>query len=334
MPDLGYRALVVDRGGSGASAEVRRLRADEFPANEVTVAVAYSDLNYKDALAVSGGGILREYPMVPGIDFAGEVIASESPEWKPGDLVIGTGWGIGERTWGGLSELARAKAEWLVPVPEGMTLQQAMAIGTAGLTAMLCMMALEDQGLSPESANGREVVVTGAGGGVGGVAVALLGRFGYNVTAVTGRLALEDYLKDLGATTVISRDQLPIGSKRPLESQRWAAGIDVVGGEVLAAVLRQVAYYGSVAICGLAGGSTLTTSLVPFILRGIKLVGVESVVCPVDRRRAAWRRLARELPPESLDRMTEVVSLADVPRLAAEILQGRSRGRIVVDVHQ
>jgi acrylyl-CoA reductase (NADPH) len=213
-----------------------------------------------------------------------------------------------------------------------MTMEQSMAIGTAGFTAMLCLMALEDQGLTPESANGREVVVTGAGGGVGGVAVALLGRLGYNVTAVTSRPGLADYLKDLGACQVMSRSDLPIGSTRPMESQRWAAGIDVVGGEVLAAVLRQVAYYGPVAICGLAGGSTLTTSVVPFILRGIKLVGVESPVASPERRRAAWRRLAREMPTDALARLSQVVPLADVPRLAEEVLRGESRGRIVVDL--
>ncbi|HEX5415333.1 MAG TPA: MDR family oxidoreductase [Chloroflexota bacterium] len=333
MQEPTYSALVVDKTPEGVTASVRQLSAAEIPPNEVTVAVAYSDLNYKDAMAVSGRpGILRQYPMVPGIDFAGTVVASESPHWKPGEQVIATGWGIGERTWGGLGQLARVKADWLVPLPEGMTLEQAMGIGTAGFTAMLCLMALEDQGLTPESANGREVVVTGAGGGVGGVAVVLLGRLGYNVTAVTGRPALADYLKELGACQVISRSDLPVNSARPLESQRWAAGVDVVGGEILAAVLRQVAYYGSVAMCGLAGAGTFTTSVLPFILRGVKLIGVESIDAPAERRRAAWRRLARELPPESLNRLTRVVSLAEVPRLAEEVLRGESRGRIVVDV--
>lgn len=333
MSEPTYRALIVDKTPEGVMAEVRRLRAEDVPPNEVTVAVAYSDLNYKDAMAIAGkGGILRDYPMVPGTDFAGTVVSSDSPHWKPGDQVIATGWGIGERTWGGMAELARAKADWLVPLPEGLTLEQSMALGTAGLTAMLCLIALEDQGLTPESANGREVVVTGAGGGVGGVAVALLGRLGYNVTAVTGRPELTDYLKDLGACQVISRNDLPIGSPRPLESQRWAAGIDVVGGEVLAAILRQVAYYGPVAICGLAGGSTLTTSVVPFILRGIKLVGVESPVAPPEHRRAAWRRLAREMPLGALTKLSQVVPLSEVPRLAEDVLRGESRGRIVVEI--
>lgn len=328
-----YRALVVDKDERGVVAQIRDLRAEDFPPNEVTVAVESSDLNYKDGLAVTGQGpILRAHPMVPGIDFAGRVVDSTSPDYRPGDPVVATGWGIGERTWGGFAQRARAKAEWLVPLPEGLSLRQSMAIGTAGLTAVLCLMALEEQGLTPASASGREVVVTGAAGGVGGIAVALLSAQGYTVTAVTGRADAHEYLREIGASEVIGRDALPLGSTRPLESQRWAAAIDTVGGDLLAAVLRQISYYGAVASCGNAGGTALSTTVLPFILRGIRLIGVESVLCPRERRRIAWQRLASGLPLDRLDRMTRIASLTDVPALAQAILRGQVRGRVVIDV--
>lgn len=329
-----YRALVVDRDERGVTAQIRELRADDFPPDEVTVEVTCSDLNYKDGLAITGQGpILRSHPMVPGIDYAGTVIESGSLEFRSGDRVIATGWGIGERTWGGFAQLARARAAWLVPLPEGLTLRQSMAIGTAGLTAMLCLMALEEQGLSPTSAGDREVLVTGAAGGVGSIAVALLGQHGYNVTAVTGRAETHDYLRDIGAKKIIGREDLPLDRARPLESQRWAGAIDAVGGDLLAAVLPRVAYYGTVACCGNAGGAALSTSVLPFILRGIRLVGVESVLCPRERRLIAWQRLARELPPDRLDRITQIIPLGEAPRLAQEILRGRVRGRVVIDVN-
>jgi acrylyl-CoA reductase (NADPH) len=301
----------------------------------VRVAVEHSSLNYKDGLAVTGKGrIIQSYPMVPGIDLAGTVVESASPRWRPGDRVVLTGWGIGERHWGGYAQQARIKGEWLVPLTEGMTSTQAMAIGTAGFTAMLCVMALEERGLNPERAGDREVVVTGAAGGVGSVAVAILGRLGYNVTAVSGRPEAREYLRELGARQVIGRGELPLGSRRPLESQRWVGGVDVVGGEMLAALLRQADYNASIACCGLAGGTDLSTTVFPFILRGVALLGVESVMVPFERRQVVWSRLARDLPRAALDRLTQIHPLAEVPRLAEEILAGKVRGRVVIDVNQ
>jgi acrylyl-CoA reductase (NADPH) len=301
----------------------------------VRVAVEHSSLNYKDGLAVTGKGrIIQSYPMVPGIDLAGTVVESASPRWRPGDRVVLTGWGIGERHWGGYAQQARIKGEWLVPLTEGMTSTQAMAIGTAGFTAMLCVMALEERGLNPERAGDREVVVTGAAGGVGSVAVAILGRLGYNVTAVSGRPEAREYLRELGARQVIGRGELPLGSRRPLESQRWVGGVDVVGGEMLAALLRQADYNASIACCGLAGGTDLSTTVFPFILRGVALLGVESVMVPFERRQVVWSRLARDLPRAALDRLTQIHPLAEVPRLAEEILAGKVCGRVVIDVNQ
>jgi acrylyl-CoA reductase (NADPH) len=267
--------------------------------------------------------------MVPGIDYAGTVVESRSPAWKPGDQVILTGWEVGEKHWGGFGQRARAKAEWLVPLPEGMTAKQAMGIGTAGFTAMLCVLALEEHGLTPGE---HPVVVTGAGGGVGSVAVALLARAGHHVAASTGRAALHGYLTGLGATEIVDRATLA-AKKRPLESEHWAGAVDTVGGDVLAGILPAVRFGGSVAACGVAGGPAVSTTVFPFILRGVNLLGINSVFVPQERRRAAWDRLARDLPADALDQMIQVVPLSDVPACGQEILKGNVRGRIVVDVN-
>jgi acrylyl-CoA reductase (NADPH) len=330
MLQRSFRALVLDQQDGAVVAAIQELRTDALPEGDVLVAIAYSSLNYKDGLAVTGQGrIVRSYPFVPGIDMAGTVVESQSPAFQPGDQVVLTGWGVGERHWGGYAQLARVRSDWLVPLPPGMDLKQAMGIGTAGFTAMLCVMALEERGLAP---GGREVVVTGASGGVGSVAVALLARLGYHVVASTGRAELHAYLKDLGAREVIGREALASPGK-PLESERWGGAVDTVGGDTLAGLLRAMAYGTSVAACGLAGGSALNTTVFPFILRGVSLLGIDSVMCPQERRRAAWARLARDLPRDVLDRIVQVAPLADVPALSRQILAGQVRGRIVIDVN-
>ncbi len=330
MSDETFRALVVDESGGSRRVEVRDVPVSDLPPGEVLVRVAYSTLNFKDGLAVTGKGkILRSTPMAPGIDFAGTVVESASPQFKPGDQVVLTGWGVGERHWGGYSQLNRVKADWLVPLPEGMSLRQAMAIGTAGFTAMLCVQALERHGVKP---GGREVLVTGAAGGVGSVAVALLARAGYQVVAATGRLQEEEYLKSLGAASVIDRAVLTAPG-RPLETERWAGAVDTVGGAVLGGIFRSVAYYGVVAACGNAGGAEFTTSVFPFILRGVQLIGVESVMVPPEQRREAWARIARDLPGDLIDRLTQVIPMTAVPEYSETITRGQVRGRIVVDVN-
>lgn len=331
-----FAALILAREGGKTRSTITQLRRDDLPPGEVLVAVEYSSLNYKDGLAITGKGPIvrpQDFPMVPGIDFAGTVEESASPDYRPGDKVVLTGWGVGERHWGGLAQRARVQAGWLVPLPAGLTTRQAMGIGTAGFTAMLCIMALEERGLAPGE-DQREIAVTGAGGGVGGVAVAVLSHLGHNVTAITGRAEIHDYLRDLGARRIVGRDTLPVGRARPLESERWGGAIDTVGGDMLAALLATMAHNATVACCGNAGGVELSTTVFPFILRGVALVGVESVRCAPPRRRAAWSRLARDLPPAALDRMTQTAALADVPALAEQITQGRVRGRIVVDVNR
>lgn len=326
-----FKALVVDQAGENR-ASLQQLRKDQLPAGDVLVRVAYSTVNYKDGLAVTGQGkILRSFPIVPGIDLSGTVEESSSPAFKPGDPVLVTGFGIGEQYWGGFSQYARVKSEWLVPLPAGLTLRQAMGIGTAGFTAMLSVMALEERGLRP---GGRAVVVTGAAGGVGSVAVAILARLGYHVVASTGRRELQEYLLSLGAREILDRSVLATPSNRPLESERWGGAVDTVGGETLASLLRTMARGASVAACGLAGGSALHTTVMPFILRGVALIGIDSTMCPQDRRLAAWDRLTRDLPLDALESMIEVVSLEDVPAISQEILKGRIRGRVVVDMSQ
>jgi len=327
----GFDALVLTQHADGTvQAAIQQLTPADLPAGDVLVQVSYSGLNYKDGLAVTNTGkIVRSFPMVPGIDFAGTVIESQSPTYAVGDAVVLTGWGVGERHWGGYAGMARVSADWLVPLPAGLTPKQAMGIGTAGFTAMLSVLALEEHGVTPDAG---EVVVTGAAGGVGSIAVALLAQLGYRVVASTGRTEQHAYLHELGAAECIGREVLAAPSKRPLESSRWAGAVDTVGGDTLAGVLRTMNAGGSVAACGLAGGSHLNTTVMPFILRGVNLLGIESVNCPLPRRRLAWERLVRDLPLAKLEAMIETARLADVPRLAAAIVAGQVRGRVVIEL--
>ncbi len=324
-----FRALVVDRTDDGQTVEMRRVGGDFLMDGDVDVAVSHSTVNYKDGLAITGRApIIRTFPLIPGIDFAGTVTASRGGDFATGDRVILTGWGVGESHHGGYAERARVKSGWLVPMPEGMTPGRAMAIGTAGFTAMLCVMALEEQGVLPQSG---EVLVTGATGGVGSVAVALLAGRGYRVVASTGKADEAGYLKELGAAEVIDREELA-GKPRPLAKARWAGAVDVAGSVTLANVLSQVKYGGTVAACGLAQGMDLPASVAPFILRGVKLVGVDSVMCPKERRLQAWKLLAEELDGEKLAAMTSHITLDDVPDAAGKIVRGEVRGRLVVDI--
>jgi acrylyl-CoA reductase (NADPH) len=296
---------------------------------DVTVAVEHSSVNYKDGLAVTGKApIIRKYPLVPGVDFAGTVVSSQHSAWKAGDKVILGGWGVGESHHGGYAEMARVKGDWLVELPKSFTTSDAMAIGVAGYTAMLCVMALEEQGVKPEQG---DVLVTGAAGGVGTVSIALLSKLGFSVAASTGRTEEEAFLKSLGATTVIDRREFN-GPVKPLAKSRWAGAIDSVGSVTLANILSQMKEDGTVAACGLAQGMDLPTSVAPFILRGVKLIGVNSVSTPLPRRRAAWSRLERDLDMAKLKALTTHVRLDDVPRIAADIVAGKVRGRVVVDV--
>lgn len=310
-------------------AELTEVDPSDLPPGSVTVDVEYSTLNYKDSLALTGTSpVVREFPMIPGIDFAGTVAVSEHPDHAPGDRVVLNGWGVGETRWGGFAEKARVPGEWLVPLPAEFTTRQAMAIGTAGYTAMLCVMALEDHGVAPDRG---EVLVTGASGGVGSVAVALLAELGFAVVASTGRLAEEGYLRDLGAATVIDRAELA-GQGRPLGKERWAGVVDTVGSHTLANACATTKYGGTVAACGLAGGPDLPATVMPFILRGVTLAGVDSVNCPLDRRLAAWGRMASDLNRSKLDAMSAEARLEDVFDLAAEQLAGRVRGRPIIQI--
>ena len=326
-----FKALVLHERDGKVEPRIEALDDSALPAGEVLVAVSHSTLNYKDGMILNGiGRLVRFYPHVPGVDFAGTVEASSSQDWKSGDQVVLTGWRVGESAWGGYAQKARVKAAQLVALPAGLSAQRAMAIGTAGFTAMLAVRALETHGLAPGDG---EVLVTGAAGGVGSVAIALLAKLGYAVAASTGRPALHDYLKGLGAATIVERAALAAEPKRPLDSERWAGAIDAVGGTTLATVLTQLKYGASVAACGLAGGNALPTTVIPFLLRGVNLLGIDSVMCPPPARREAWARLARDLPLDKLDAMTEVVPLAALPDLASRILKGDVRGRVVVDVN-
>ncbi|MCP3880697.1 MAG: oxidoreductase, partial [Sulfitobacter sp.] len=323
---------LVEKDEAGAThASVQELDDARLPEGEVTVAVEYSTLNYKDGLCIGpGGGLVRKYPHIPGIDFAGTVEASDDDRYKPGDKVVLTGWRVGEAHWGGYAQKARVKADWLVPLPEGLDTRQAMAVGTAGFTAMLSVMALEDHGLVP--GNGP-VLVTGAAGGVGSVAVAILAALGHEVAGVTGRPDTADYLKSLGATQIVAREELNETVKRPLESETWAGCIDAVGGEMLARVLGQMKYGGSVAAVGLAGGAGLPATVIPFLLRGVNLLGIDSVMQPYDNRLRAWQRIGKDLPLSKLEDMVVPATLSDLPKLGADILNGQVRGRVVVDVN-
>ncbi len=327
-----FRALLLEKDAEGAAhATIQELDDSALPAGEVTVAVEYSTVNYKDGLCLSpsGGGLVRNYPHVAGIDFSGTVEASDDPRYRPGDKVVLTGWRVGEMHWGGYATKARVKADMLVPLPAGLTTRQAMAVGTAGLTAMLAILALEDHGLTPSR---DEVLVTGAAGGVGSVAIAILARLGYRVAAVTGRPETADYLVGLGASRVVARAEINETVKRPLEAEVWAGCVDAVGGPMLARVLGQMKYGASVAAVGLAGGSSLPATVIPFLLRGVNLLGIDSVMKPFEGRQRAWARISTDLPMDKLEAMIQPAVLSDLPALGAAILKGEVQGRIVVDV--
>jgi acrylyl-CoA reductase (NADPH) len=325
-----FQALIIHEESGKVVSRLEDIDEERLPDGDVTVRVEYSTLNYKDGMILEGQGrLVRQYPHVPGIDFAGTVEASDSPQFKPGDPVILTGWRVGEVHWGGYAEKARVKADWLVRRPEGLSAKHAMAIGTAGLTAMLAVVALERHGLRPGAG---EVLVTGAAGGVGSVAVSILSSLGYTVVASSGRPELREYLQGLGAAELIDRAALAEKPTRPLDRERWAGAVDAVGGNTLATILTQLKYRAGVAACGLAGGSDLPTNVIPFLLRGVNLLGIDSVMCPRDERIEAWARLARALSPDRLDRMTRIVPLADAAVLAPRILKGEVRGRVVIDL--
>ena len=326
-----FQALVLEEREGKVASEIRTLDDSALPDGDVLVRIAYSDLNYKDGMVVKGlGKLVRKYPHIPGIDFSGIVETSASPRFKPGDEVILTGWRVGEVHWGGYAGKARVKADWLVPLPAGISLRQAMAIGTAGFTAMLAVMSLEEHGLKPE--NKGEVLITGASGGVGSIAVALLANLGYRVAAVTGRADQQDYLRRLGAATIVTRSEVEAPSKAPLGAERWSGAIDNVGGAILGNLLASLCYWGSCASVGNAAGIKFEATVIPFLLRGINLLGIDSATCPHERRMIAWPRLARELPMDKLEEMTHVVPLAAVPGEADRILKGQIRGRTVIDV--
>lgn len=324
-----FKAWVIEKAEGGQTLALRDVERSELMDGDVTVRVSHSGLNYKDGLAMTGTmPVVRRFPMIPGIDFAGTVEASEHPAYKPGDAVVLTGWGVGETHLGGLGEVARVRGDWLVPLPEGLSPARAMAIGTAGYTAMLCVLALEHHGLTPEFG---PALVTGAAGGVGSVGVALLKKAGWHVIAATGRGDEADYLKELGAAEILEREALS-GEPRPLAKERWAAGIDAVGGKVLANALAMTKGGGAIAACGNAGGMDLPSSVAPFILRGVSLLGINSVTTPLEPRRAAWARLARDLDLGLLDRMTTTIELAEAGPRAEALLAGKVRGRTVVAI--
>ncbi len=326
-----FDALVVnkDEESGKTSAAVTQLSLDDLPEAEVTVAVEYTTVNYKDGLCIGpGGGLVRKYPHVPGIDFAGTVEASDDDRYKPGDKVVLTGWRVGEAHWGGYAQKARVKADWLVPLPDGLDTRQAMAVGTAGFTAMLSVMALEDHGIKE-----GPVLVTGAAGGVGSVTTAILANLGHAVAGVTGRPETADYLTSLGASQIVAREELNETTKRPLEAETWGGCVDAVGGAMLARVLGQMEYGASVAAVGLAGGAGLPTTVIPFLLRGVNLLGIDSVMQPYANRLRAWERLAKDLPMDKLETMIQPATLSELPKLGADILKGQVKGRVVVDVN-
>tara|TARA_R110002167_G_scaffold57140_5_gene161984 strand:- start:4300 stop:5298 length:999 start_codon:yes stop_codon:yes gene_type:complete len=332
MTDSTFKALLLRQDDAGKTCSaIEQLTTADLPDEQVLVRVEYSSLNYKDGLAVTGKGkIVLNWPMVPGIDLVGTVVDGGSSEYQAGDKVVLTGWSVGEKYWGGYSQYQRVRPEWLVPLAKGLTPLQSMAIGTAGLTAMLCVMALEEGGVTPDSGT---VVVSGAAGGVGSVAVAILANLGYKVAAITGRESTHAYLKELGASEILSREEMGARS-RPLEKSRWAGAVDAVGGEMLARLLAEADYGSTVAACGLAGDYKLPTTVMPFILRGVRLQGVDSVMCPAPRRNLAWNRLAKELPQEMLNAINNVVTLEQIPQQAEAIVQGQVQGRVVVDLQR
>ena len=327
-----FKALVVEKDAGGTThAAVKTLTEADLPPGEVLVRVEYSTVNYKDGLCLgSGGGLVRTYPHVPGIDLAGTVETSDDPRYATGDKVVLTGWRVGEAHWGGYAQKARVNADWLVPLPEGLTTRAAMAVGTAGLTAMLAILALEAHGLKPGQG---PFLVTGAAGGVGSAAVAMLAKLGHEVAAVTGRPETETYLRDLGATRIVARDEINETVKRPLEAETWAGCVDAVGGAMLARVLGQMKYGTSVAAVGLAGGASLPATVIPFLLRGVNLLGIDSVMQPFANRQAAWARVATDMPQDKLEAMITMATLEDLPRLGREILSGQIKGRTVIDLN-
>lgn len=331
MPATTFKGVLVRQQDGKVQAAIEDIPRDQLPPGEVLIRVAYSSLNYKDGLAVTGKpGVIRTYPMVPGVDLAGTVEESASPDFKAGDQVVVTGCGTSETMWGGYAQLARLKAEYLTPLPSGVSLQQAMGVGTAGFTAMQSVMALEDHGAKP---SGREIAVTGAAGGVGSVSIAILAKLGYKVVASSGRAELSDYLKKLGAHEVIDRAVLSAQSKRPLETERWGGAIDSVGGETLAGLLRSMAVGTCIASCGLAGGANLATTVFPFILRGVSILGIDSVRVSSARRREIWARLATDLDRGLLDEMIDIQPIGRIFELGDQILKGQVRGRTVIDVN-
>ncbi len=326
-----FKAILIDKQDGKQSVRLAEVDEAQLPEGAVSVRIAYSTINYKDGLAITGKSpVVRKFPMIPGIDFAGVVESSTSDDWREGERVLLNGWGVGEGHWGGLAQKARVNAAWLQRLPEPFSAQQAMAIGTAGYTAALCVEALVTHGLRPDRG---EVLVTGASGGVGSVAIALLARAGFNVVASTGKLSESDYLKSLGATQVMDRNELGQPGK-PLQKERWAAVVDSVGSHTLANACAQTRYRGLVAACGLAQGMDFPASVAPFILRGVSLLGVDSVMAPRELREPAWTRLARDLDTAALDRISKVVGLGEVPDAAQELISGKIRGRIVVDVNR
>ena len=322
-----FKGILIEKDDAGYRAALREIDEVQLPEGNVTVRVAYSTLNFKDGLAITGSSpVVRKFPMVPGIDLAGIVESSGHPDYQPGDQVLLNGWGVGEGHWGGLAQKARLDGDWLIPLPQAFSAAEAMAIGTAGYTAMLSILALERHGLTP---NQGEVLVTGANGGVGSFAIALLARLGYRVVASTGRIAEQDYLKRLGASEIIDRASLSAPGK-PLQKERWTAVVDAVGSHTLANALAQTRYGGAVAACGLAQGMDLPATVAPFILRGVALLGVDSVMAPMALREQAWERLARDLSPRLLESMTTEIGLDDVIAAAQKLMAGQVRGRIVV----
>ncbi len=325
-----FKALVIDRDeDKKQSVAVKTLTQNDLMEGDVTVKVAYSTVNYKDGLAITGKGpVVRRWPMIPGIDMAGTVLSSDNPDFEPGQEVILNGWGVGETHMGAYSQVACFKGDWLIHKPDGLTGQQCMGIGTAGYTSMLCVMALEQAGVTPDKG---PVLVTGAAGGVGSVAIALLAKLGYHVIASTGRSEEEDYLKGLGAAELIDREELS-GPARPLNKERWAGAVDAVGSHTLANVLSMTKYGGAVAACGLAQGMDLPSSVAPFILRGVSLLGIDSVMAPKERRIEAWKRLAQDLDTSKLESLTRTVGFDDVQQAASDIVEGNIRGRVIVDI--
>lgn len=331
MSSTRFHALVLTQDeNKKTQSEIRELTAADLPEEDVLVAVEYSSLNYKDGLAVTGKGkIVRQWPMVPGIDLAGTVLESADGRYAAGDKVVLTGWSVGEQYWGGYAQQQRVRGDWLVPLPTGLDTRSAMAIGTAGFTAMLCVMTLEEAGITPDRGT---VIVTGASGGVGSVAVAILAKLGYTVAAVSGKPEATAMLRELGASEILTREEMS-AEPRPLEKQRWAGAVDTVGGTMLARVLAETDYAGCVAACGLAGSVSLPTTVMPFILRNVRLCGVDSVMCPRDKRLQAWQRLTTDLPSRALGEIGHPAALAEVPQLAEDIIAGRIKGRVIVDLN-